>query len=213
MIIISIITPCKRLENIPVIFSNLRSCTSNFLKIHWFPIFDLSEKEKFLFWEKRLNYLGTERKEFSITPILSHIENAIAGHAHRNIALEKIKKEYKDCWIYNVDDDNIIMLDLILYFLKNEKDLESYAGILVSQILKDGKLRLIADKDKVVVCHVDTAQLVFKLKFLNDLKFIENDYCADGHFINAFYEQNNRNVYIEQNPLCYYNYLKDKTWI
>jgi hypothetical protein len=210
MVTIAVITPLKRLENIPIIFSNLRYNALRYINvsIHWFPIFDKSEEEWFEWWRDKLDFLGRENENFKIQPILSSVDKAIAGHAHRNIVLEEIKKQYEDIWVYNVDDDNILHDNFAKFFAINEGYLNQCSGLIFSQIMKDGRLRLEADKDRVVVCHVDTAQLVFRLKDLGDLKYIENDYCADGHFINAFYEANKERVYIEKIPLCYYNYLK-----
>lgn len=210
MVNIAIITPLKRLENIPLIFSNLRYNALRYegVTIHWYPIFDQSEADKFHFWNERLVFLGGEDESFLIHPILSPATNAIAGHAHRNVVLAELKKQFEDIWVYNLDDDNILHKDFITYFLSNQYQLSSHVGLLFSQMMKNGRTRLIADKDKVIVCHVDTAMLVFRLKHLKGLLYIENDYCADGHFINAFYESNEKNVLIEKRPLCYYNYLQ-----
>lgn len=210
MLEIAIITPLKRLENIPILLSNLRYNALRYggVIIHWYPIFDQSEKENFPFWSERLIFLGNEDKCFLIHPILSPVKNAVAGHAHRNIVLKELQKQFEDIWVYNLDDDNVLHKDLITYLLSNQYQLSQYAGLLISQIFKGDFLRLTANKDKVVVCHVDTAMLIFRLKYLNSLSYIENDYCADGHFINAFYELNNKNILIEKRPLCYYNYLK-----
>lgn len=207
MVELAIITPMKRLGNIPIIFSNLRSCINEHINVHWFPIFDRSEEEAYPFWESRLLFLGSAYENFVIHPILSTISKAIAGHAHRNIALEVIRQKcHKNTWIYNLDDDNVLNPQLISFLTMNERLFKRKAGLIFEQQWKDGRIRL--DTHRIEVCHVDTAMLLFRLKYLRELSFIETDYCADGHFIEAFYKRNKRKVLLVHSPLCYYNYLK-----
>jgi hypothetical protein len=203
---LAIITPMKRLENIPILMSNIRASINNEINVHWFCVFDKSEENKFSFWEYRLNFLGNEYENFMIYPILSPVEKAIAGHAHRNIALHAIQQKcHKDTWIYNLDDDNCLHPNFIPYLTINEKLFRRKAGLIFEQQMKDGRIRL--DTSRIELCHVDTAMLVFRLKYLKKLFFIENDYCADGHFIEAFYKKNKRRILLINSPLCYYNYL------
>lgn len=206
MLELIIITPCKRLENIPYIYSNIRMNLNTSVHVHWIPIFDKSEEEKYAFWQSRLIYLGSLSEHFTIDPLLSNVKYAIAGHAHRNIVLRALETISTKAWIYNLDDDNLLHPNLISFLLRNERKLKRKRGVIFSQQFKDGRLRL--GIDKIKVGYVDTAMILFKSKYLRGLKFQENDYCGDGLFIENFYKKHKRKIYLEQTPLCYYNFLK-----
>ena len=206
--VLNVITPTIRTDNLQEIYNNLLFNAKN-LTIIWWVIFDKSIEEEYSHWVKWFNNKNEGIKNLIVFPFLSNKEKAIAGHAHRNVVLDILEqtKDFNNIseqWIYNLDDDNILHPSFISLLLSGKIDF--YDVVIFSQT--HGKiLRLKADENNVEVCHVDTAMILFKLKALNEIRFIESDYCADGHFIKAIWN-NNENRKIIEEPCCYYNYLK-----
>jgi len=206
MITLNIITPLSKPANLIHLLKNIAE-NSKKIKINWYIAFDKVKEDMYEFWSKKLENYETDN--LTITTLLSPIEKAIAGHAHRNFILnyfEEIGKNVNE-WVYNLDDDNLLHPNFIDYLLKEEGELRKSLGVIFSQEMKDGSRRLTADFFNVKVCHVDTAMLCCKLYAINKLRFIETDYCADGHFIEAVFNEQPHMFIIEKEPLCYYNYL------
>jgi predicted O-methyltransferase YrrM len=196
---LNVITPVCRTENIPLLYDNI-SFYSSQVKIVWWLILDSSCKKQYR------NISLKENENLKIKLLVSPFTNVSGGHAHRNIILDLLEADDEQ-WVYNLDDDNILHPGFIDFFV-NDGTLNDFEVVLVSQITFNGTLRLQADINSIKVNHVDTAMCLFKMKALNGLRF-GNDYCADGYFIESLYNNKNNRFYINNTPLCYYNYLKD----
>lgn len=133
---------------------------------------------------------------------------AIAGHAHRNIVLDRLNDHNE--WVMSLDDDNIIHPGLWEWLKPWARCRcnELADGVIWDQVSGCGSHRLIADPNKIHVHNVDTAQYMLKRSLIGDTRFQEDKYEADGLFIQDIYERNKDSFIIVNQPLCYYNYLR-----
>lgn len=197
---LNIITPVSRIGNLNYLHDNLLYFSKN-VKIIWWVILDKALKAHY----KKLSL--ADAGHLKIKLLVSPNTNCPGGHAHRNLVLDLLEDD-KEQWVYNLDDDNILHPDFMDFFANDDR-LDEHEVALVSQVLPDGTLRLKADPETIKVNNVDTAMCLFKVKALNGgLRFIEN-YCGDGYFIEALRSDANNKFYINDTPLCYYNYLTD----
>jgi hypothetical protein len=138
--------------------------------------------------------------------VLKQKKSAIAGHRHRNTALELITDANE--WVMSLDDDNIVHPDLFTWLQDHESELSAHSGLVWDQANKDGTMRLFAAPWDVRVNCVDTAQFMFRRGIVGDLRFKEDEYAADGMFIEQVYNQHSEKFKIVPKALCYYNYLR-----
>jgi len=130
-------------------------------------------------------------------------DKGLSGNPQRNVALDHV-----DCdrYVYFLDDDNIVHSNL---FIRATKILQnSNKALIFSQVHKIGIPRLIPQPDRIVPCHIDTAQFLIPRDLIGDLKWENFNYCADGAFFSTLYNQHKDRFIITKEMLCYYNYLR-----
>lgn len=214
-----IVTPLSRVENFNLLYKSI----SNYIplwkaskKIAWYVLLDgkLDELDKF-FCKERV--LGSQ----SIKVIKSPISNSFVGHSHRNYFLNEMyskkhimyqhwSQSKKADWVYFLDDDTLLhpdFLETIIPLLESNSD---KAAIIFDQENKDGSMRLFANINQVKVCHIDMGQYIVNLKKLpSDLRFKEDDYCADGIFIEELFNRVGPEQFLVVNKtLSTYNKLR-----
>lgn len=197
---LNIITPLSRPENLPALYSRIGWFKQIDVDVMWWVVVDpvcLNECKR--------EYDICLGNDHHVTQLIAE-RSALAGHAHRNLILDLIKNESD--WIMSLDDDNMIHGGLLRWLKKNQNQLSEYSGLLFDQVHKNGSLRLIADPEKVCVNNVDTAQFMFRRGIIEDLRFKEDEYAADGLFIQELYARHKDKFLIVNEPLCYYNYLR-----
>ncbi len=199
---LNIVTPLSRGENLLALYENVRSNYNKGVDIKWWVIIDPKAKVD-----------GSDFLGLALDPnvqVIGSYDSAIAGHGHRNLALNIIQEEDEDSWFMSLDDDNIIHPDLIreLNSLTLRSDIQNPVGVLFDQCLKDGSKRLVVEEGNVGLNRTDTAQFVLKVNAIGDLRFDESRYDADGVFIYEFYEDHKDSIYHINKDLCYYNFLR-----
>lgn len=198
--ILNIVTPLSRGENISKLYENVRSNYDKGVEIIWWIIVDKNA----IVDPDIIFALSLDAR---VRIIYNYEQDAPAGHAHRNLALNVIQESIEeDQWFMSLDDDNIIHKNLIPTLAK--VDTTQYVGILVDQVFKDGSKRLVVEKDNVGLNRTDTAQFILKVEEIGDLRFEIDRYDADGLFIYEFYEDNKEKFLIINEDLSYYNYLR-----
>ena len=152
------------------------------------------------------------RNKFRCTILYSEISNAFVGHAHRNYFLDKIYPGLgisENDYAYFLDDDTILhpeFLENVLTVLENDNP----EIVVFGQNTKDNLVRLLPSKEKIRVCHIDMGQYIFKINSLpNNIRFKEDDYCADGIFIEELYKHHGfEKTTVINKQLSFYNYLR-----
>ena len=121
----------------------------------------------------------------------------VAGHSYRNIGIPKATGE----WIYFLDDDNILHPNFsdLLEYMDRDKDV-----IFFSQIFANQKIRLMPVT--IDVGGVDTAMFLVKKSVMDNHKWEEGAYTADGILAKELSEYNCQYIYT---PYCFYNYQQD----
>jgi hypothetical protein len=185
----------SRPENYNALLTSIKQATSDF---YWVVVLD-SVSVGDLFKSHNLE-LPTVEKNIKLISYPS-LYRGISGNPQRNHALDFIREGY----IYYLDDDNIVHPDLI----KNTaKYINVNQGVIVSQITKEGNVRLVPRKDKIGVCQVDTAQFLFPTYMTEGIRWLPHDYCADGIYLSEIYHKNESNFVLLDDRLSYYNYLR-----
>jgi GT2 family glycosyltransferase len=103
--------------------------------------------------------------------VYSTDEPTISGNNYRNIGVTKATGD----WIYFLDDDNIVHPNFndLLEYMDRDKDV-----IFFSQIFANQKIRLMPVT--IDVGGVDTAMFVVKKSVMDNHKWEEGAYTADG---------------------------------
>lgn len=212
-----IVTPLSRVENLENIVKSFPNiCTRKNKHYQWYCVVDgkLDMKETGL-----LNKIQDLYRNFST--LLPQISNSFVGHSHRNYFLNEMyskknimyqhwSQSKKTDWVYFLDDDTLLhpdFLETIIPLLESNSD---KAAIIFDQENKDGSMRLFANINQVKVCHIDMGQYIVNLKKLpSDLRFKEDDYCADGIFIEELFNRVGPEQFLVVNKtLSTYNKLR-----
>lgn len=217
-----IVTPVSRPENLEAIANSFK----DFLEyskqpntnIRWIVILDRklikidNHKDFELFIDLTNIIFNKIRKNYISTIFYSEIANAFVGHAHRNYFIDKIYPGLgisENDFAYFLDDDTILhpeFLENILPVLENDKP----EIVIFGQNNKDNSVRLLPSKENIKVGYIDMGQYVFKINSLpGHIRFKEDDYCADGIFIEELYKHHgSANTIVINKQLSFYNFLR-----
>lgn len=183
---ISIVTPCSRPENLPLLAKSIKEYVMPFTDAKWYVSFDTSR---------------TKMIEPDIQGIHVHFsgaEGGVSGNTQRNDAISYIKD--MDSWVYVLDDDNTMhpKFYTVLHATKMKGiklvtfDQESYHGVIRSG-------------SKPLLDQIDQAQFLIHRSIQTE--YIQN-YGADGYMIMGLTEKYpNKWVYINS-VASYYNKLR-----
>lgn len=178
---LNIITPCSRPYNLKLIESSINIPKENY---RWIIVFD----------DNQIPNIPTP----SFAEVYSlHNENSVVGHAQRNFALNLISAGH----IYFNDDDTILHPKL----WQNIKNLDNIDFISFSQENKNGSLRLKGDTIKIN--EIDSHNFIVRYDLCKHIRFIENQYSADGTFASEVYSNSITTLFIDQ-ILSTYNSLR-----
>jgi len=211
-----IVTPVSRAENIEIIFNSIKNQLIPKFKdfVKWHLILDpiISSEEHVEIYKLLTDKILTGLK---ISLELGQNKKAFVGHAHRNFFIKiynfqtEIKNIIKTDYAYFLDDDTILhpeFLETVLPVLETEKP----EIIVFGQNNKDNSVRLLPSKENIKVGYIDMGQYVFKINSLpNNIRFKEDDYCADGIFIEELYKHHGSdNTIVINKQLSFYNFLR-----
>jgi glycosyltransferase involved in cell wall biosynthesis len=118
----------------------------------------------------------------------------------------------EDGFIYFLDDDNILHEDFWDEMSKAIKENPDKRGFIFHQKIggkdftgldiREGK------PENTKVRHIDMAQFVLSRDLIGEVRFVPNDYIADGYLIEKIYRQSPDDFFFIDKVLCYYNELK-----
>ena len=154
--LINIITPCSRPENLHTISKSINIPKENY---RWLIVFDM------------INQPNNELIPDNCEVYCYKNPNGISGNPQRNFALNLVKGGY----VYFNDDDTTIHPEL----WENIKDLDT-DFISFSQLNKDGSIRLTGDN--VNVYHIDSHNFIVHNSIIGNIRFDITKYNADGYF-------------------------------
>lgn len=186
---LTIITPCCRPANLPLLFNSI-----NFTYVNrWLIVHDTTYTN------------GVFTQAFNHPKITEFgVSGGISGNPQRNAALDQVKSGL----IYFLDDDNIVhpnfweivpRLNIGYFYTFDQQRWDEFVGT-PGDVFKGDTPRL---------QRIDTAQYIVPFYMCGRWK--EDDYKADGLFIEDIYYKNKiSHIYIPE-VASYYNYLRRPT--
>ena len=183
---ITIITPCSRIQNLPMLYESIK-----FDKINkWIIVYDTTVNSychSFIHSEQII--------EVDCKSSL----NGVVGNTQRNYALSLVED---DNYIYFLDDDNIIHPN----FWKIVEELETDTIHTFNQYRdKHGHILL---GNRIEMNYIDTAMYIIHKNMIGDIKWQEDLYQADGKFISDVNWTGRYKHKYFQKYYCSYNFLK-----
>lgn len=188
--LLSIITPCSRPDNLSIVKDSIRFDLID----KWIIVYDTSKER-------------TYTKKFQDHPQIIEIEcsRGIRGSPQRNDGIKLVE----DGFIYFLDDDNIIHPE----FWKISSSFELPYFYTFNQWRKWPRHRnfTVLPGNNIRVKRIDTAMYCVHKKHIQQITWKENqDGCADGLFIEEVYK-NNKDSHKYINVIAaYYNHISVK---
>lgn len=190
--ILSIITPCTRIYNLPSIYNSILKVNND--NIEWIVIYDSDNIDyRILQYEDRI--------KIKLLNVKSEIGDS-KGMRQRNLGIENSLGDY----LYYLDDDNLIFPNLIEN-LKNFWNKDKI--IIVNQLSNNYRKRFNSfDLSMIQPKVIDTAQILIpkkynSVKWSNEFK-LYNEYPYIRDILKL---SNNDYVWVE-NGYSFYNYLR-----
>jgi len=197
---INIINRCTRANYLDKVEESI--FTTNKFIIKWWVIFDTR-----IIREVNTNFLSNLYSKGGEAFYIKG-DDGDFGHTLISSIIDKIN----DGFIYILDDDNILHEDFYDKIDLNIKENPNKLGFIFSQKVNNrdftGLDIRIANPENTKVQHIDMAQFLLERSLIGDDRFIQNDYKADGHFIENIFNKNKEKIQFIPDVLCYYNALR-----
>ena len=195
MIQLSIITPCTRPGNLPLLAKSIERARGEFpLKIDWYVCFDGNRVN-------RCAYGLPETPPF-INSYLSYVidPKSKSGNSQRNFALDFVEEGY----IYFLDDDNLMHHNLLHKIFLHYNYYGYEKTLIVNQLDDNWQPRKLGIK----YCQpgtIDAAQYVIPKQHLQKRKWATSVYEADGLLIADIARQWGNHFIFTDEIICFYN--------
>jgi hypothetical protein len=181
---ITIITPCSRPDNLTILKNSIDFDFVN----EWIIVYDGKKvnENPYLFKDEYED--NSKIKEYI------HSGNGMFGNPQRNYALDNVSNE--DTYLYFLDDDNIMHPNLFdfLTIVDNKK---------IYTFNQESGL----SGNEIEIGKIDTAMMLIDFRICKDIRWIVDEYIADGLYIKECYESNKDKWIYVNTDLCHYNYL------
>lgn len=197
--LLNIITPCVRKENLIKILESLRP---DLVLIRWIIVFDQDQVE---ISDLELCKQLQEQTTANIEMYATKKRWSVSGNAQRNAAIDLLQEGYA----YFIDDDNIVHPDFWKHFLKISQTGKAFVG---KQLLEDGQVRDAAGYLVKTNC-IDAAQFCLPVQLIGKNRWKEDAYAADGMFIGYIYHLKYLEFTFINAVLAHYNWLGRKVLI
>ena len=210
-------TSCSRPENLPHLAQSFNVPSG--LDVRWYISLDT----------RRVNVSEVEAGIEKLKQVLSGVD-VVTIHEEReeipcpwNLMRNRLldRLEGSSFYFYMLDDDNILhpsfLMSVVPYLSKNTK------GLIFSSIY-DWEPHPYPWRTKYVIqlarpeftrpTQIDTAQYIVHSDIIGSTRFIENDYCSDGIFIQTIFNSHPDSFVFLPQVLVYYNSLNPmKPWV
>lgn len=191
---ISIITPCTRIENLPVILSSIELHNGIF---EWIIVYDgkiiKNIDDRILTYKKSSNV--------DIKLLIDYNNNPNTGKAWylRNIGIKNATGDY----LYFLDDDNLLHWKFYPNVMNSTHKL-----VLLNLVMRGNVIKWKQDRANIYDI-IDTAQF-FVRKDVNALWGPTNNYIEEEMYKKNIFKEINidKDIKIIYDPCCYYNYLR-----
>lgn len=186
---ITIITPSYRVENLLNVKNSI-----NFKYVEeWIIVYDGSK-----ITDNPNLFKGQENDKIKEYVYLG---NGSSGNPQRNYALSKLTNTNTS--LYYLDDDNIINPNIYTLLNIMEKNkMYTFNQYNPTSIYSE---KNILKGDTICVKHIDTAMVIIPYDLCKDIRWIFDNYFADGFYIQDCYAKNMNNHIFVDNELSYYN--------
>lgn len=178
--IINIVTPCSRPENLMAMSESINIPLGRY---RWIVVIDATDMPSVMLPKNAEVYLAK-------------VDGSTSGNGQRNKALDMINAGY----VLFLDDDTILHKDLWDAVRYATEDIVCW-----QQSLKDGSHRL--DAGDFRVCHIDSGSFMVKRSVIGDIRWDLGRYDADGYFAEKVFAKKQTIRKINQ-YLSHYNYLR-----
>lgn len=210
MITLHIVTPCTRLENLQKLCESIKP-GAEYMQINWWIVLDSLHVD--IHTQRGLIPLGEKLEDvpshLTIRVFACSDPAFIAGKGQINYALDRIQtmpsadQEY----IYILDDDNIIYPNFFRWF-SLVGTAEYDAIVMAQEVYSQGPMWIrYVSRQVLKETFIDQAQYILNRNSIGDERFIQK-YTADGEFIERLVSKKEMEIFYNNVPYCYYNYLR-----
>jgi hypothetical protein len=203
---LAIITPCSRVKNLYHLEVSIGFHSES---TTWFICYDREIiPSDGLYYGVHINF-NYYQNHFGVMINQTAIKGGVSGNLQRNRALDELKKENFDGWVYILDDDNILHPDFFTEINKLITNNPEARGFIFAQEgVSDGKIWIRKNtSDNIKVNYIDQAQFILHTDLIKDKRY-QQRYEADGIFIDEIYQEHKDKIIISDEVLCYYNFLR-----
>lgn len=195
-----VISPISRPSNLHYMMASIKEHMAPYFDVIWWVVLDAKEPVVPGGIESIDNIIVNVRA-------LSSEGNGLSGNPQRNLAIDEIGEDAG--YVHFLDDDNVLQRHgphKYHAFLM----VRPGCALVVSQMFKDGRIRLAADSRNMQPTMIDTAQFFLPFSMIGDLRWEPWNYCADGDFFSAIFKRHEERFYFMPQPMCWYNYLRNE---
>jgi hypothetical protein len=179
---ITIITPCCRPNNLTILKNSIDFDLVN----EWIIVYDGKRVKENPYLFKNENNVKIKEYIYS--------GDGKFGNPQRNYALDNIVKQ--KTYLYFLDDDNIMHPNLF-----------DFLNIIESKKLYTFNQESGLKGNQIEVGKIDTAMMLIDFRLCKDIRWVNDEYTADGIYIKECYESNKDKWIYINNELCHYNYI------
>jgi len=204
-----IITACSRPFNLgnirnSIVTGCINACLTD-LRVHWLIVLDAAQAHYGERVVAEVEAANDALNALRASILINTDRRGVAGHQHRNHALEFIPSA-PGHMVCHVDDDNFVHPQ----FLPRIADLiraNPGHGFVYPQQYINGAPRLGASRESCGPCGIDTAMMTCPRSFYDGLQWNWGNYCADGEIYQKIHERHRDRLIFLDECLCYYNAL------
>jgi hypothetical protein len=168
-------------------------------------------------WEPKIAKLVSNVDKFTVSVVFEYHENLqYYENALRNVTINMAFNKYPGFYFCILDDDNILypsFLPVIENYIERfPEKCYVYACHHYNETgpapWMEKHVLMSAGPQFVRPTQIDAAQYTVHSKLIGDIRFIREDACADGTFINQIFNRHSEEFKFIYQPLSYHNVLR-----
>lgn len=205
---LNIITPCSRPENLFKMYDSIFGNTAFFPKenIYWWICGD-----KALVYQKKSWFDFNEdfyQKNENIILDIGDSKNSTVGNYQRNYSLNLASKTPTN-WFIFIDDDNLIHPEFYWQFYRDLLNTApKYKAYVYAQDRREDLGVILEPSKGIGYKKTDSSQFVVRGDLIGKTRWKEDDYNADGLFIEELYKKDPSSFFLSDKILSLRNALR-----